>query len=88
MFTKKQYDENQKRVVNTRTNINVPAHVQQFFIELLNHKSKRSDFFQTCITCNNFDSETETCKLVNQRPPARVIADGCSSYKDKDEMPF
>ena len=42
--------------------------------------------FQTCITCDNFTEKTEICKLANARPPARVIASGCSSYDEK--VPF
>ena len=30
----------------------------------------------------------EVCKLVNQRPPARVIAYACPKWEDKDEVPF
>ena len=41
---------------------------------------------QTCITCDNFTEKTEICKLANARPPARVIASGCSSYDEK--VPF
>ena len=41
---------------------------------------------ENCITCNNFDEQYEICKLVNVRPPARVIAFGCDSYDDK--IPF
>lgn len=45
---------------------------------------------RTCITCNAFDNDNETCnKANNQRPPAKVIAYGCPQYNDfDDEIPF
>lgn len=44
--------------------------------------------FQSCITCEHFDEKNENCKIVNQRPPARVIVFGCDSWYNKDEIPF
>ena len=44
--------------------------------------------FQSCMSCKNFTEATELCKLANARPPAKVIAFGCSSYEDKMEVPF
>lgn len=44
--------------------------------------------YESCITCRRFDEKNEICKLVNQRPPARVIAFGCPRYDDQDEIPF
>ena len=41
---------------------------------------------RTCVTCDNFTEKTEICKLANARPPAAVIASGCSSYDEK--VPF
>lgn len=45
---------------------------------------------RTCITCDKFDSATETCKRTdNMRPPARIIAYGCDEYVYLfDEIPF
>jgi hypothetical protein len=37
---------------------------------------------RTCITCDNFTEKTEVCELAKCRPPARVIANGCSSYEE------
>ena len=42
----------------------------------------------SCINCINFKEQQELCGLVNQRPPAKVIALGCDSWEDKDEIPF
>ena len=39
-----------------------------------------------CITCWHFDEKNEICKIASARPPARVIALGCSSYSE--EVPF
>lgn len=44
--------------------------------------------FQTCITCSHFDETNELCRLYKLRPPARIIAFGCKSYADQDEIPF
>lgn len=45
--------------------------------------------FKTCLNCIRFIENTEICALYSQRPPARVIAFGCSSYSDStDEIPF
>ena len=40
----------------------------------------------TCLRCINFDAITERCKLVDQRPPARVIAYGCPKFSP--DIPF
>jgi hypothetical protein len=40
----------------------------------------------TCINCYHFAEGTETCKLANQRPPARVIAFGCKAFEEA--IPF
>jgi hypothetical protein len=45
-------------------------------------------FIRNCLVCLNFDETTELCKLFQQRPPARVIAFGCDSFKDVDDIPF
>lgn len=43
----------------------------------------------SCITCEHFNHEMEGCKIAGgQRPPAKVIAFGCPSYKDNDDIPF
>lgn len=50
---------------------------------------KNSDpIYKSCLNCDNFNEQMELCKLVNQRPPARVIAYGCPKWSDKDEIPF
>lgn len=43
--------------------------------------------FRNCVNCYHFNEATEICALANgQRPPARVIANGCP--KHSDEIPF
>lgn len=41
---------------------------------------------RTCLTCDMFDEETETCRKWHARPPARTIAYGCDDYIE--EIPF
>lgn len=41
---------------------------------------------RTCVHCDHFDPSIEHCALVNQRPPARVIAFGCDRFEDS--VPF
>lgn len=49
---------------------------------------ERARLHRSCLTCEYFDEPNELCRLngVNQRPPARIIALGCSSYFE--EPPF
>ena len=54
---------------------------------MLNHIGKRSDWFQTCVTCVFFNAEG-ICTKFNSTPPAQVIADGCEAYEDEDIIPF
>ena len=43
---------------------------------------------RTCLTCLHFkEHEGESCALAGQRPPARVIAFGCSAHME-DDIPF
>lgn len=43
----------------------------------------------SCITCVHFkEQQGELCSLYKARPPARIIAAGCPSYMDYDEVPF
>jgi hypothetical protein len=35
-----------------------------------------------CVTCGNWNEKNETCRLVDQRPPAEVIAYGCAAWVD------
>lgn len=41
-----------------------------------------------CTNCDHFDRREETCGLTRgMRPPARVIAEGCSEWSE-DDIPF
>lgn len=44
--------------------------------------------FKTCLRCDNFNEGNEICKLVNMRPPAKVIAFGCDKFSDDEWVPF
>ena len=44
--------------------------------------------FKTCLKCDHFNEKDELCKLVNMRPPAKIIAFGCDKYADDDWIPF
>lgn len=78
--------------VNGLVHITVPAGVQDFFVQLLNHVGKRSDYFATCITCLHWKDHPEfsgkQCSLFNCIPPPEVIANGCEHYEDADIVPF
>jgi hypothetical protein len=45
---------------------------------------------RTCVTCEHFDKDNETCKLTEGlRPPATVIAHGCDRFiHEHDNIPF
>ena len=53
----------------------------------LAEKIVRERVIPSCITCDNFDHKIEMCKLYRERPPARVIAIGCISWRN-DEIMF
>lgn len=87
-FNRSDYEENERRKVVAKELKKIPWQLQDAILNVLNHNGRRSDYFQTCITCEHFNKQTEFCELANQRPPALVIADGCSSYTDTDDIPF
>lgn len=49
-------------------------------------KNELRRLLQTCVTCEHFTKDNEHCTLAKRRPPAEVIANGCSSYEP--EIPF
>lgn len=53
-------------------------------------KVKASDLVKSCLSCDNFEEQTEVCKKFgNQRPPARIIAFGCPGYDNiNEDIPF
>lgn len=98
-FDEQRYKDNEARKVIARKMVKVPWQVQQFVIELLQHNGRRTDYFQTCVTCAHWcdfidtskgeDAEvTQHCGLFHVLPPPKVIADGCQHYKEFDDIPF
>lgn len=51
-------------------------------------KLMEKGLLKTCITCIYFTEASENCRIYSSRPPARVIAYGCKSYAQDDEIPF
>lgn len=41
---------------------------------------EQARIYRSCVTCQHFTDATERCGLAESRPPARIIATGCSSY--------
>jgi len=54
-------------------------------LKLFNQALVEADALKTCITCSEFTEETEICKKFKARPPARVIAFGCSSFFESED---
>ena len=40
---------------------------------------------RSCLQCLHWDDKKEICKTFNQRPPAKVIVEGCKYH---DFIPF
>lgn len=38
-------------------------------------------FEHTCLGCEHFAESSEVCAVYKQRPPARVIVQGCSAFE-------
>lgn len=55
------------------------------YLEPILHRALR-DATRTCLTCDHFSEARENCNKYGGRPPARVIAFGCSGYED--DIPF
>ena len=39
-----------------------------------------SNFWTTCLNCDEWDSSNEKCLTYDQRPPATVIVKGCQEW--------
>jgi hypothetical protein len=58
-------------------------------VRRLTEKLHRDRLLHSCLTCKNFTEATEGCALAQgERPPARVIAYGCSAWEDENPLPF
>lgn len=54
--------------------------LQSIIVDGLERIAKENNIYKSCINCQNFNMNTEICKLANQRPPARVIVMGCKEW--------
>jgi hypothetical protein len=48
----------------------------------------RSDIFQNCLNCMNWDYPNDQCKKYQVKPPAEIIVNSCPDYQDDGEIPF
>lgn len=54
----------------------------------LGQRMRSTGLLVTCLTCEHFEefdvmnNPSELCKVYKVRPPARVIALGCESWRD------
>lgn len=60
--------------------------LKQHYDELAHRKKATHLLLRTCVTCEMFDLQSETCRQFNARPPANIIAYGCDEYIE--EIPF
>lgn len=52
-------------------------------------KAQPEELVKNCISCENFKQDNEVCSKYNQKPPARVIAFGCTEYTNlTEDVPF
>jgi hypothetical protein len=58
---------------------------RELFKVLAADQTLREDVFRTCISCDNWNHVNEICDKWKQRPPAKIIANGCDDYSD---IPF
>jgi hypothetical protein len=64
----------------------IKAATQRALLQIIaTDQTLREDVFHTCLSCFNWEDKEEICMLYKQRPPARIIANGCPSYED---IPF
>lgn len=54
----------------------------------VNAVAAKSALTKSCMNCTLFREDSELCMRFAQRPPARVIAYGCSEHEDVNEIPF
>lgn len=59
--------------------------LKMLFRRVIQMTAENAGMNKTCLNCFHFEEAVETCKICNQRPPARVIVEGCPEY---DFIPF
>ncbi len=61
-------------------------------MEVLKEVTPKNMMFESCLVCEHFETDTESCKMFNVRPPARIIVFGCEKFKESDnpdmDIPF
>ena len=64
----------------------------QLVQDTIKEVTPKNMLFQSCIVCENFETDTERCKMFNVRPPARIIVFGCVKFQESDgpdmDIPF
>lgn len=63
--------------------------IQSALVEALERTNKQNGLLRSCLNCDMFNEQLEKCAIApTLKIPARVIAYGCPSWADKDEIPF
>jgi hypothetical protein len=79
----------QQRTTNSKVRLEPWSELGTKLGKFIQENFERAEVMRTCLTCHFFLEKTETCsKFNNQRPPARIIANGCDAYDDFDNIPF
>jgi hypothetical protein len=82
------YKANEARDIVARKTKSIAYPVRDALITIITNVGNRSDYFRTCITCQNWNNDLEECGKFDMKPPASVIVDGCENYADFDPLPF
>lgn len=56
------------------------AHVHQI-VDLIFAKLQDEGYLDNCTTCMHWNETKEMCNKFNQRPPAKVIVQGCLEHQ-------
>jgi hypothetical protein len=72
------------------TRIEMANELSQYLIPILQKTLKKAleDATKCCINCVMFDEPNVMCKEFKMTPPPKVIAMGCPSFMDNEDVPF